>query len=74
MAFWVQAPWRGRGQKNSSEGVGTVEVTDQCGLAADREDMNLKRKRDLLAEELARPTGTALPGLTSILKLPVEAI
>jgi hypothetical protein len=54
--------------------VGTVEVTDQCGLAADREDMNLKRKRDLLAEELARPTGTALPGLTSILKLPVEAI
>lgn len=48
-------------------------VTDQCGLAADREDMNLK-KRDLLAEELARPTGTALPGLTSILKLPLEVI
>lgn len=47
-------------------------VTDQCGLAADREDMNLK-KRDLLAE-LARPTGTALPGLTSILKLPLEVI
>lgn len=41
------------GQKNGSEGVGTVDVTDQCGLAADRED--LKRKRHLLAESLRDP-------------------
>lgn len=62
------------GQKNGNEGVGTVDVTEQRGLAADREDLNLKRKRHLLAEELLRPTGPALPGLTSILKLPLEAI
>lgn len=63
-----------RGTLRAEEGVGTVDVTDQCGLAAGTEDLNLKRKRHLLAEKLARPTGPALPGLTSIWKLPLEAI